>query len=101
MIRPSLERVVASGATASSIHTGLASQRPLSITSPGLSDPRQHGKVLHPLPEILLLVFAANHCPGGRLRGAESVGNRASDISQVLSGLDQRLTRRLPGHHRG
>jgi hypothetical protein len=66
---------------------GCANRRPLLITASGLSDPRQHGKVLHPVPEILLLVLAANHCPGGRLRGGDAMGNRASDISQALLSL--------------
>jgi hypothetical protein len=48
-----------------------------------LCDPRQHAKVLYPLPEILLLVLAAT------IAGADdfvetTLGNRASGVPQTL-----------------
>jgi hypothetical protein len=44
-----------------------------------LSDPRQHGKVLYPLPEILVL--SATIAGGGRLCLDDAVGNGTGQLS--------------------
>ena len=126
---------VSSGAAESSIHRephgwrlrhGFAGQRPAVDHVAALSDPRQHAKVLYPLPEILLLVLAATiagaddfvettlwgtaHLAFLRRFYRYESGIPSHDtlcdvfaaldpelLKSLLSGLDQWLARRRPG----
>ena len=55
-----------------------------------LSDPRQHAKVLYPLPEILLLVLSATIAGADDFVETTLWGTRASGVPQTLLPLRQR-----------